>query len=519
MSDSRSGAERPSAQNPLREGLRVERAAEACTIVIFGASGDLTKRKLMPGLYSLYQQNLLGGACAIVGASRTKYSHEDFRQEMKEAVAEHGHGGLGDEAQWNTFAESLFYNPTDGRSEPQSFDALAALLEKIDGERGTGGNRLFYLSTPPSLYTPIARDLARVGLNRRGRDKGAGWTRIIVEKPFGHDLESAKQLNVDLLEHFSENQVYRIDHYLGKETVQNINVLRFANGIFEPLWDRRYIDHVQITASENLGVGSRGGYYEGAGALRDMLKNHLLQVLALVAMEPPSSLDAAGVRDEKSKVLRAVRRIPADQVDDYAARGQYAKGSVNGQPVNGYRDETGVDAESNTETYAALKLYVDNWRWADVPFYLRSGKRMPKRVTEVAIQFRRVPHDLFRGQQLESNTLILRLQPDEGITLRFGAKVPGQAVQIRPVSMEFQYGTSFGKRSPEAYERLLLDAMLGDSTLFARGDFVELSWELVTPVIDYWAAHVADFPNYAAGSWGPKVSDDLVEGDDHWRRP
>lgn len=503
-------------ENPLREGLRIERTAPPCVAVIFGASGDLTRRKLVPALYHLFQQNLLASGFAVLGSARSRMDDETFRRKMREAVAEFS--GEVDETLWEDFARGLFYVPSD-TEEPESYEKLKSVLQRLDQERNTCGNRLFYLSTPPSLYESIVRLVGDKGLNRPA--PGA-WTRIIVEKPFGYDLESARRLNRELLQVFDEEQIYRIDHYLGKETVQNIMVLRFANGIFEPLWDRRYVDHVQITAAEDLGVEDRGGYYEQAGALRDMIQNHLFQLFSLVAMEPPVSLEAREVRDEKTKVMRSVRPIPAERLKEFAVRGQYTAGSVGGRKVSGYREEKGVDPESTTETYAALKIYVDNWRWADVPFYLRSGKRLPKRVSEIAIQFRRAPHLIFRqsGGSFDSNALIIRIQPDEGISLRFRAKIPGQAFRIRPVNMDFQYGTSFGTKSPDAYERLLLDAMLGDPTLFTRGDMVELAWQVVLPVLQAWTQNQDPLPQYEAGSWGPKESDAFIEADGRqWRRP
>lgn len=506
-------------ENPLREGLRLERAAEPCVIVIFGASGDLTKRKLVPAVYSLVRQNLLAGGFSVMGTGRTPLTNEAFRTEMRDAVTRFSDSGPLDSTVWESFAAGLFYTPTD-TTKPATFNTLKESLAEIDRGRGTAGNRLFYLSTPPSLYSDIIRLLGETGLNRAPK---GGWTRIIIEKPFGHDLASALALNREVLQVFTEDQVYRIDHYLGKETVQNIMVLRFANGIFEPIWNRRYVDHVQITAAESLGVEERGGYYETAGAYRDMIQNHLLQVLAHVAMEPVAEMEANAVRDEKTKVVRAIRPILPEEVSRFAARGQYGEGVVGGEPVKGYRQENGVSPNSNTETYAAVKLLIDNWRWADVPFYLRSGKRLPKRVTEVAIQFRRAPHLLFThvtGGHLEPNTLILRIQPDEGISLNFNAKMPGQAINIRTVKMDFQYGTSFGKRVPEAYERLLLDAMLGDSTLFARGDMVEAAWKLAMPILEAWQQPAGNFPNYGAGTWGPKEADELIAGDGRrWRRP
>lgn len=506
-------------ENPLREGLRLQRTAEPCVVVIFGASGDLTKRKLVPALYRLTAQNLLASGFSVVGTGRTPMNHEAFRSEMRDAVNRFSDAGPVDGAVLESFAAGLFYTPTDTK-KPESYNKLDELLAEIDRERGTAGNRLFYLSTPPTLYSDVIRLLGATGLNR---SQDGGWTRIIIEKPFGHDLQSARTLNREVLQVFAEDQVYRIDHYLGKETVQNIMVLRFANGIFEPIWNRRYIDHVQITAAESIGVEDRGGYYEEAGAFRDMIQNHLLQVLAHVAMEPVAVMEANAVRDEKAKLIRAIRPVTGDEVNRFAVRGQYGAGTVGGEPVKGYRQEKNVNPESSTETYAAIKFLIDDWRWAEVPFYLRSGKRLPKRVTEVAIQFRRAPHLLFkhitRGQ-LEPNALILRIQPDEGISLNFCAKMPGQAINIRTVRMDFQYGTSFGKKPPEAYERLLLDAMLGDSTLFARGDMVEVSWELAMPILEAWRQPASHFPNYEAGTWGPKEADEFIEQDGRrWRRP
>ncbi|MFQ5656472.1 MAG: glucose-6-phosphate dehydrogenase [Candidatus Methylomirabilales bacterium] len=509
----------PVSENPLRAGLRIERTAPPCAVIIFGASGDLTKRKLVPALYSLAAQNLLASGFSIVGTARTPMDDEAFRAAMRDAINRFSDAGPADGAVWESFVSGLFYAPTDPK-KPESYTKLAELLAELDRKRGTARNRLFYLSTPPGLSGHIIRLLGATGLNR---SSNGGSTRIIIEKPFGHDLESARALNREVLAVFTEDQVYRIDHYLGKETVQNIMVLRFANGIFEPIWNRRYIDHVQITATESLGVEGRGGYYEQAGAFRDMIQNHLLQVLAHVAMEPPASMEANAVRDEKTKLVRAIRPMASDEVDQFAVRGQYGEGSVGGQPVKGYRQEEGVSPESSTETYAAVKFLIDDWRWADVPFYLRTGKHLPKRVTEVAIQFRRAPHLLFKHAAsglMEPNALILRLQPDEGISLNFSAKMPGQAVNIRTVRMDFQYGTSFGKRSPEAYERLLLDAMLGDSTLFARGDMVEIAWELAMPILEAWQQPARNFPNYEAGTWGPKEADEFLERDGRrWRRP
>ena len=504
-------------ENPLRAGMRLERTAEPCVVVIFGASGDLTKRKLVPALYSLAQQKLLPAEFAIVGISRPMMSDEEFRARMKEALAEYG-AELGvDDTVWESFASGLFYMPGEF-NDAEAYGRLRERLEQLDTERGTAGNRLFYLSTAPSFFGLISEQLGAAGL---ARPEGKGWTRIIVEKPFGHDLQSARSLNDELARVFKEEQVYRIDHYLGKETVQNLLVFRFANSIFEPLWNRQYIDHVQITNAEAIGVEGRGAYYEEAGVVRDMIQNHVFQVLSLVAMEPPVSLGASAVRDEKIKAMQAVRPIPFESVDEFAVRGQYGPGFVLGETVPGYRQEAGVSPQSSTETFAAIKLYLDNWRWADVPFYIRSGKRLQKRVTEIAIQFREVPHRLFTSADtpLEPNVLVIRIQPNEGITLRFGAKLPGQRMRIRWVNMDFRYGSSFGVHTPEAYERLLLDCILGDSTLYARRDMTERGWEIVTPILEAWRRAAPDFPNYAAGTWGPPSAFELIERDaKRWRK-
>ncbi|HEY0319554.1 MAG TPA: glucose-6-phosphate dehydrogenase [Pyrinomonadaceae bacterium] len=502
-------------ENPLRAGVRLERTAEPCVVTIFGATGDLTKRKLVPALYSLMQQRLLPAEFAILGFSRPEMSDEEFRARMREAYMEYGDKELFDEAVWESFASGIFYMAGDF-SDEAAFKTLRSRLEQIDAERGTEGNRIFYLSTAPSFFGLISEQLGKAGLN-----DNKGWTRVIVEKPFGHDLESARELNQELAAVFHEDQVYRIDHYLGKETVQNLLVFRFANSIFEPLWNRQYIDHIQITNAEAIGVEGRGAYYEEAGVVRDMIQNHVFQVTSLIAMEPPASLSANSVRDEKFKAMQAVRPIPPDSIDEFAVRGQYGAGYVLGDKVPGYREEPGVNPESSTETFVALKLYFDNWRWAGVPFYIRSGKRLPKRITEIAIQFKEVPHRLFTetDEPLEPNVLVIRIQPNEGITLRFGAKLPGQMMRIRWVNMDFRYGSSFGVHTPEAYERLLLDCILGDSTLYARRDMVERGWEIVTPILEAWKKPASDFPNYEAGTWGPKAAFELIERDGrHWRR-
>ncbi len=506
-------------ENPLRAGIRLERAADPCAVVIFGASGDLTKRKLLPALYRLVQERLLPAEFAIVGLARTEMSTEEFRARMKEAVQEFSEAKQVDEEVWNSFAQGMHYLTAD-INNPADYDKLAEVLAQVDRERGTQGNRLFYLSVAPKFYAEAVKQL---GEHNLAKPQGKNWVRVIVEKPFGTDLESARTLNRELLAHLDESQIYRIDHYLGKETVQNLLVFRFANGIFEPLWNRQYIDHVQLTNAETVGVEGRGGYYETAGVVRDMIQNHVFQVLSLVAMEPPVSLESEAVRDEKFKAMRAAREFTAERVRIECVRGQYGPGSIAGKPVPGYRQEPDVAPDSATETFAALKMYFDNWRWAGVPFYIRSGKRLPKRVTEIAIHFKEAPLHLFgsASAQVTPNQFIIRIQPDEGITLRFAAKVPGQVTNIRDVNMDFRYGASFGVQLAEAYERLLLDCILGDSTLYARADMTERGWELVMPILDEWAADKnVNFPNYEAGAWGPKESHELIERDGRrWRRP
>src|SRR2546426_7492384 len=508
-------------ENPLRQGIRLEQTAEPCTVIIFGASGDLTKRKLVPALYRLVQERLVPAEFAIVGLTRTEKDDDGFRDKMKESVAQFSEAKRVDEEVWHSFAQGIYYLTADiGNAD--DYQKLGALLDRVDGERGTAGNRLFYLSVAPRFYAAAVEQLGRAGL---AKAKAGSWVRVIIEKPFGTDLESARLLNQQIHEHLDESQIYRIDHYLGKETVQNLLAFRFANGIFEPLWNRQYIDHVQITNAESVGVEGRGGYYEGAGVVRDMIQNHVFQVLSLVAMEPPAHLGSEAVRDEKIKAMTAAREFTPERVQAECVRGQYGPGSIGGKPVPGYRQEEGVAPDSTTETFAMLTMYFDNWRWAGVPFYIRSGKRLPKRVTEIAIQFQAAPHLLFGAdvmEQVTPNQLIIRIQPDEGITLRFAAKVPGQITHIRDVNMDFRYGSSFGVQLAEAYERLLLDCILGDSTLYARKDMTERGWEIVMPILDYWAATKTrvSFPNYEAGTWGPQAADELMEKHGRsWRRP
>jgi glucose-6-phosphate 1-dehydrogenase len=487
-----------------------------CAVVIFGANGDLTKRKLLPALYRLAYERRLSPGFAVVGVSRTAMSNEQFREKMRDSVQRFKENTEFDEGVWSSFAESLFYMAGDV-SDPACYSNLAKCLDEVGEQRKTAGNVLFYLSTQPSQYAETAAGLGRAGLAR-----GAGWRRLVVEKPFGHDLASAQKLSDDLHEHFREEDVYRIDHYLGKETVQNILAFRFGNGIFEPLWNRRYINHVQITAAESIGVEGRGAYYQEAGALRDMIQNHLLQVMATVAMEPSAAFDADSVRDERAKLLRSIRIMKPDEVMANTVAGQYGPARIGGQDMPGFRQETGVDPAAQTDTYAAVTFFVENWRWAGVPFYVRSGKHLPKRVSEIAIEFNSAPHLLFgaNGDFTGPNVLILRIQPEEGISLKFLSKRPGAGMTLRPVSMDFNYGSSFGERSPSAYETLLLDAICGDATLYTRQDMVEASWAAVAPIQEVWGNHKFDFPNYPAGTWGPVESDEMLARQGHiWRKP
>jgi len=481
-------------------------------LVVFGASGDLTARKLMPALKSLADNRQLPAAFSVVGVARTELSDEDFQKRMREAVDEPSPA-------WDSLVTGFRYIAGD-YAHPDTFVALERVLDEVDKARGTGGNRVYYLATVPTVFAEVAGALAAAGLNRPAHDDA--FVRIVIEKPYGRDLQSALDLDAAVHAAFDESQVYRIDHYLGKETVQNVLALRFANAVYEPIWNRRYIDHVQVTVAESLGVGHRGGFYESAGALRDIVQNHVLQVLALTLMEPPATIDAQGIRDEKVKALRAVDVMTAEEVAANVVRGQYDPGWVEGDQVIGYRQEEGVSPYSTTETYVAMRLKVDNWRWAGVPIYVRTGKRLPKRVTEVAMTFHRVPHLPFsaaEAQALEPNALVLRVQPDEGITLRFGAKVPGQAFRVRTVSMDFSYGAAFLEETPDAYERLLLDAMVGDPTLFIRTDEVEQAWRIVDPILEAWADD-APLARYQAGAWGPAEADRLIEADGrHWRTP
>jgi glucose-6-phosphate 1-dehydrogenase len=508
------------ATNPFEDPLRFERRVPPCAIVIFGANGDLTKRKLLPALYQLVLDRRLPPGISVIGNSRTPMTDDQFREKMRESVAEFSENGPLDMELWASFARNIHYVAGD-LADSALYATLAAKLAAIEQENQTGGNVLFYLSTQPSYYETVTACLGAAGLNQ-----GNGWRRVIVEKPFGHDLSSARDLNAKLHAVFPEPSIYRIDHYLGKETVQNVLAFRFGNGIFEPLWNRRYINHVQVTAAESIGVEGRGSYYQEAGALRDMIQNHLLQVMATIAMEPPAVFEADAVRDERAKLLRSIRIHKPEDVPVHAVAGQYGPARVGGQALAGFREEPGVKPDAQTDTFAAVTFFVDNWRWAGVPFYIRSGKRLPKRVTDIAIQFNDAPHSPFSEwsgdgtSHSRPNLLILRIQPEEGISLRFLSKYPGAGMRLRPVSMDFNYGTSFGARSPSAYETLLVDAMVGDATLYTRQDMVEASWSVVEPILEYWTSNKHDFPNYEAGTWGPQAADDMLARHGHqWRTP
>ena len=495
----------------LAVGQAAPIAAEPATLVIFGGAGDLAHRKLLPALYNLHVDGLLPPRFAAVGIGRNAMNDDAYRDFAKDGVRQFSRRPL-DEATWQTFAASLYF-VTGSVDDPKAFAPLGSRLDLVEHERGLSGNRIYYLAVPPTMFVPTVEQLARARFVVKGQTKP--FARLIIEKPIGHDLDSACAINDAIATVFDERQIFRIDHYLGKETVQNILVLRFANSIFEPLFNQKYIDHVQITVAEEEGVGTRAGYYDQAGALRDMVQNHLLQLLTLVATEPPRSLDADVIRDEKLEVLQSLKRIDVDAVDESVVRGQYGPGFELGAPVPGYLAEPGVNPKSQTETFVALKLFVDNWRWAGVPFFLRTGKRLPKRASEISIQLKDVPPILFNANgpaALDPNVLSIRIQPDEGFSLGINSKVPGPRVRIYPVKMDFHYGSTFGGTTPEAYERLLLDVMAGDATLFMRRDAVEAAWRFVMPIIDRWASQTdGTVPPYAAGEWGPREADRLIE--------
>jgi len=497
-------------ENPLREGLHLPRTPDPCSLVIFGASGDLTQRKLFPAVYSLAMRNLLPERFAIVGVARSKETDAAFRSRMKEAVREFGRDPI-QEKVWRRLAADMRYLSTDFADDGGA-DRLVDLLAKLDRECGTAGNRVFYFAVPPSAISILVDRLGH------RRERWRGWTRLIIEKPFGSDRESARRLNEELNRFFEEREIFRIDHYLGKETVQNMLALRFANGIFEPIWNRQFVDHVEITVAESIGIEGRASFYEQAGAIRDVFQNHLLQLVALTAMEPPADFTAESVRNEKVKVLRSMRSPSRSNV----VRGQYGPGFVEGKRVPGYRHEPGIARSSTTETFVAAKLLVDNWRWAGTPFYVRTGKRLAKRETTIAIQFQRAPHPPFAkeaDEELQPNVLLIHVQPDEGVSLAIGAKVPGYGMTLRTVHMDFLYGGAFRVELPEAYERLILDCLLGDATLFTRADEVDEQWSLVDSIVAGWKRERADSPNYNAGTWGPAAADELMRRDGReWRR-
>ena len=484
--------------------------------VIFGASGDLTKRKLMPAIYSLYVQNLLPDKFALLGTSRSKFNDEEFRDKMKKSLVEFKE--IDDLSKADEFLKKIFYQQLDSE-DSGAYINLSNKLNSLRADNDIGENTIYYLSTPPNLYPIIPKNLAANNMNREDK----GWKRLIIEKPFGYDFDSAEKLKNGLLLDWTEEQIFRIDHYLGKETVQNLLVTRFSNGIFEPLWNRNFIHHVEITSAENIGVEERGGYYDSSGALRDMVQNHLLQIVGLVAMEPPSSLDSISIRNEILKVFQSFRPIKSEDVNHVAIRGQYIESKIKGEQVNGYRKENGVDPNSTTETYAAIKFYIDNWRWGGIPFYIRTGKRLPTRVSEIVIHFNPTPHFLFSkdGSTDPCNQLVLRIQPDEGILLKFGMKIPGAGFDVQNVNMDFHYSDLSSQRIPSAYERLLYDSMRGDSTLFARSEEVMAAWKFLMPVIDAWENDkTIPLHGYPSGTWGPENADDLIEGESMtWRYP
>ena len=503
--------------NPLRtaEDKRLPRIAGPCGLVLFGVTGDLARKKLMPAIYDLANRGLLPPGFSLVGFARRDWATQDFGQVVHDAVKQHARTPFSEDV-WRNLSEGFRFVPGTF-DDPAAFDLLAKTVEELDRDRGTGGNHAFYLSVPPSFFAPVCEQLERCGLTRA---EGDSWRRVIIEKPFGHDLKSAQQLNEIVEGVFPQDAVFRIDHYLGKETVQNLLALRFANQLFEPVWNANYVDHVQITMAEDIGIAGRAGYYDGIGAARDVIQNHLLQLLALTAMEEPVSFDAKELRAEKEKVLSAVR-LPAD-LDAHSARGQYAAGWQGAQEVVGYLQEDGVDKASTTETFAAVTLEVDTRRWAGVPFYLRAGKRLGKRVTEIAVVFKRAPHLPFEHtatEELGQNAIVIRVQPDEGVTLRFGSKVPGSQMEVRDVTMDFGYGSAFTEASPEAYERLILDVLLGDPPLFPRHEEVEQSWKILDPLLDHWARNGKP-EQYPAGAWGPRSAHQMLERDGRvWRMP
>lgn len=500
---------------------RPSKVPNPCAFVIFGATGDLTSRKLLPALYNLAREGQLPPNFVCVGFARRDKSNEAFREEMKNAINEFSRAKPVEEKLWERFSKQIFYHRSEF-DDDAGYDSLKELLAKFDKEFGTQGNRVFYLSTPPSYFPDIVKMLNKHELIYNVNETKDKWSRIIIEKPFGHDLKSAISLQKELTTYLNESQIYRIDHYLGKETVQNLLIFRFGNPIFEFQWNNHHIDNVQMTVSEDIGIGTRGKFFEEAGILRDIVQNHMMQLLSITAMEPPTNLSASAIHDEKVKVLQSIRPISEADIDRYAVRGQYGPGIIDGQRVKGYREEDNVNPQSNVETYVALQLFIDNWRWAQVPFYLRAGKRLPKRVTEIAITFKRAPGFVFEqtGRKIASNVIVIRIQPDEGISLCFNCKVPGQNI-MQPVKMDFRYGSYFDAAPPEAYERLICDCMAGDRTLFARDDEVLSSWKILSPIIEHWESYKpTDFPNYSSGTWGPVEADRMLLKDGRsWRNP
>ncbi len=504
--------------NPLRDpqDRRLPRIAGPCALVLFGVTGDLARKKLMPAIYDLANRGLLPPGFGLIGFARRDWATQDFAQIVHDSVKERARTPFREEV-WQQLLEGIRF-VAGSFDDDNAFAELKRTLEELDATQGTGGNHAFYLSIPPNAFDLVISQLKKQGMTRR--EKGT-WSRVVIEKPFGHDLESARELERKVSSVFDPQSVFRIDHYLGKETVQNMLALRFANQLFEPIWNRNYIDHVQITMAEDIGIGGRAGYYDGIGAARDVIQNHLLQLLALTAMEEPTSFEADQLRAEKRKVLAAAR--PPKDIAAHTARGQYLGGWAGGQKVLGYLEEQGIDPASQTETYAAIRVDIDNRRWAGVPFYLRTAKRMPRRVTEIALNLRKAPHlpfTLTDTEAMGSNALVLRIQPDEGVTLRFGAKVPATLMEIRDVTMDFAYGTSFAEDSPEAYERLILDVLLGDPPLFPQAEEVELAWKILDPILDFWAEENTQPEGYASGSWGPQSGRDMLARDGFvWRRP
>ena len=507
-------------EHPLSEAGVSTRITSPCVLIIFGATGDLTARKLMPAIYNLVREGQLPAQFACVAFARRDKTHEMFRTEMKEKIEQFSRIKPIDEAIWNTFKEQIFYHKSEFQDD-DGYERLKTFLNELDAKLGTKGNRIYYLSTQPTFFPGICEKLHSHGLIYDEETVKNRWSRVIIEKPFGRDLNTATALQKELTRFLSEKQIYRIDHYLGKETVQNILIFRFANSIFENLWNNRYIDHVQITTAEDIGIGTRGRFFEEEGLFRDIVQNHMMQLLSLMAMDPPVDLSADAIHNEKVKVLEAIHFNTDKPFEESCVRGQYDKGYVGGKAVNGYREEDNVSPDSHLETYACMRLFIDNWRWDDVPFYLRAGKRLAKKATEIAITFKRPPDVLFqtRHKHNDPNVLTLRIQPDEGISLKTNCKVPGPSAPIQPVKMDFRYGSYFGMSAPEAYERLLCDCILGDRTLFAREDEVFTSWKLFTPLLEHWEeTPPKGFPNYAAGSWGPAEADALIEKDNRrWR--